>query len=88
MHAPARHVVHRWLANQLGKARSKCRAGHRDLIRKRLDRPWTRGFSMNEGNGVADLLVLKRTEPSPLSGWIARNPGSDGLDDQDVCEAA
>ena len=35
---------------------------------------------------MADLLVLKRTEPSGLRGWIARNPGSDGLDDQDVCE--
>ena len=41
---------------------------------------------MDEGNGMADLLVLKRTEPSGLGGWIARNPGSDGLDDQDVCE--
>ena len=41
---------------------------------------------MDEGNGVANLSVLKRTEPSRLRGWIARDPGPDGLDDQDVCE--
>src|SRR5688572_25731994 len=86
MHAPASDVVHRWLTNQLRKARGKCRARHSDLARQRLDRPWPRRFSMDESNGVADLLVLKRTEPSGLGGWIARNPGSDGLDDQDVCE--
>jgi len=47
MHAPARDVVHGWLANQLGKARGKCRTGHRHLVRQPLDRPWTRGFSMD-----------------------------------------
>jgi hypothetical protein len=37
---------------------------------------------MNEGNRVADLLVLKRTEPSSLRGWIARDPRTDRLDNQ------
>jgi hypothetical protein len=27
---------------------------------------------MDEGNGVADLFVLQRTEPSRLCGWVAR----------------
>ena len=86
MHAPARDVVHRRLANQLSKTRGKCRTGHRDFVRQRLDCPWTLGFSMDEGDGVADLLVLKRTEPSGPGGWILRDPGSDRLNHQDVRE--
>ena len=41
---------------------------------------------MNKRNGVADLLILKRTEPSGPGGWILRDPGSDRLDHQDVRE--
>jgi hypothetical protein len=86
MHTPARDVVHRWLADQLRKARGKGRARHRDLVRQRLDRPRARRFSMDEGYGVADLFVLKCSKPSRLSGWIACNPRADGLNDQNICE--
>jgi hypothetical protein len=39
---------------------------------------------MDEGYGVADLFVLKRSKPSRLTGWIACNPRSDGLNDQNL----
>ena len=42
---------------------------------------------MDEGNGAADLLILKRTKPSRSGGGVFRDPGSDRLDDQDVGKA-
>ena len=88
MHAPAGHVLHDRLADQLREARRESRARDGELSRERSNRPLPRRLAVDQGDRAADVPVLERAEPASARGRVGLDPGADRLDDEDVAEAA
>ena len=60
MHAPAGHVPHGGLADQLREAHRESRAGDGDLLRERSKRPLSCRLAVDQGDRAADVPVPER----------------------------
>ena len=84
VHTPARHVLHRWFADEFGEPCRKRRARHRRFASQGRHRPRAYRIAMDQRQRAADLRIAQRAQPACLRRRILLDPGADRLDDQDV----